>query len=181
MKRQFEFCAGSLSLDFIDTVARRATDPTDLFDEPEDLKRWLSQAGLLDSAPIRDCHLHEAKRLRNTIYKLMLSVVDDRALPPAAIGEINAVASLPDLRPQFKHGAVVHCSADASSAALSTIAADAINNLRPEFRARLRQCPDCGMLFRDNSRPGRRKWCSSKSGCGNRAKVRRHRANRRGD
>jgi predicted RNA-binding Zn ribbon-like protein len=31
------------------------------------------------------------------------------------------------------------------------------------------------MLFFDASPPGKRLWCSSSSGCGNRAKTRRHR------
>ncbi|MBJ7439049.1 MAG: CGNR zinc finger domain-containing protein, partial [Sphingopyxis sp.] len=40
---------------------------------------------------------------------------------------------------------------------------------------RLRECDGCKMYFLDNTRGRRRRWCSSASGCGNRAKVRRHR------
>ena len=40
---------------------------------------------------------------------------------------------------------------------------------------RVRRCanPDCGWLFVDDSRAGKRRWCSMSS-CGNRAKARRH-------
>ena len=40
---------------------------------------------------------------------------------------------------------------------------------------RVRRCanPQCGWLFLDDSRAGKRRWCSMQS-CGNRAKARRH-------
>src|SRR5580704_15548830 len=40
---------------------------------------------------------------------------------------------------------------------------------------RVRRCanPECGWLFLDDSRAGKRRWCSMQS-CGNRAKARRH-------
>ena len=40
---------------------------------------------------------------------------------------------------------------------------------------RVRRCanPECGWLFLDDSRAGKRRWCSMSS-CGNRAKARRH-------
>ena len=40
---------------------------------------------------------------------------------------------------------------------------------------RVRRCanPECGWLFLDDSRAGKRRWCSMTS-CGNRAKARRH-------
>jgi predicted RNA-binding Zn ribbon-like protein len=40
---------------------------------------------------------------------------------------------------------------------------------------RVRRCanPECGWLFLDDSRAGKRRWCSM-SACGNRAKARRH-------
>jgi hypothetical protein len=40
---------------------------------------------------------------------------------------------------------------------------------------RVRRCanPECGWLFLDDSRAGKRRWCSMSS-CGNRARARRH-------
>ncbi|MFE7743242.1 CGNR zinc finger domain-containing protein [Nocardia sp. NPDC057455] len=39
---------------------------------------------------------------------------------------------------------------------------------------RVRAAGDCGLLFVDASRPGRRRWCSMDR-CGNLSKVRRYR------
>lgn len=45
---------------------------------------------------------------------------------------------------------------------------------------RVRSCPgqDCGWLFLDTSKAGRRRWCSMAI-CGNRMKTKRHRARAR--
>ena len=42
-------------------------------------------------------------------------------------------------------------------------------------RDKVRRCanPECGWLFLDDSRAGKRRWCSMLA-CGNRAKARRH-------
>lgn len=47
---------------------------------------------------------------------------------------------------------------------------------------RVRSCPgeDCGWLFLDTSKAGRRRWCSMAI-CGNRLKTKRHRARARLD
>ncbi|MFE7130281.1 CGNR zinc finger domain-containing protein [Streptomyces sp. NPDC057638] len=42
-------------------------------------------------------------------------------------------------------------------------------------RVRVCAAHDCQLLFADTSRPGRRRWCSMER-CGNREKVRAHRA-----
>ncbi|AUH35363.1 hypothetical protein CUV01_10410 [Paracoccus tegillarcae] len=55
------------------------------------------------------------------------------------------------------------------------VATDAISLLGTTRKDRLRRCPGCNMLFFDGSPPGRRKWCSSTAGCGNRQKIRKHR------
>ena len=47
--------------------------------------------------------------------------------------------------------------------------------LTSEDRHRLKLCDGCGRLFHDASRNHSRRWCDMQ-GCGNRAKVRRHRA-----
>lgn len=62
-------------------------------------------------------------------------------------------------------------------AALSVLARDAIDLFGGPLARRVRVCAaeDCGLLFVDASRPGRRRWCSMQR-CGNLAKVRKHRA-----
>ena len=62
-------------------------------------------------------------------------------------------------------------------AVLSAVARDGINVLTGTIAGRLRECEggDCRLVFLDASRPGSRRWCSMER-CGNRAKVRAHRA-----
>lgn len=67
--------------------------------------------------------------------------------------------------------------AEPLSAALSTIARDAIDLISGVNADRIRECaaPDCAFLFLDTSRPGTRRWCAMNR-CGNREHVRRHRS-----
>jgi len=180
MIRPFEFVAGSLALDFVDTLAGRAKEPAELLAEPGDLVRWFREARLVHSIILGEAELAAARELRETIHATVLAVVEDIVPSVEAVARINSAAAKPDLRPQYVNGDVVLHAQNPLEAALSRIAADAINDLSPAMCGRLRRCPDCKMLFRDNSRPGKRKWCSSASGCGNRAKVRRHRARHKG-
>lgn len=64
---------------------------------------------------------------------------------------------------------------DPETVIIGEIALDAWKVLTPERLARLRECAgrDCSRFFIDESRNGSRRWCSM-SGCGNRAKARRH-------
>ncbi|ERK71913.1 hypothetical protein N136_01733, partial [Leifsonia aquatica ATCC 14665] len=61
--------------------------------------------------------------------------------------------------------------------ALGTIARDAVRLFGPEADGRIRECSadDCDLVYLDTSRSGNRRWCSMQR-CGNRAKVRAHRA-----
>jgi predicted RNA-binding Zn ribbon-like protein len=61
------------------------------------------------------------------------------------------------------------------------VARSAVEVLTGDDLSRVRMCPgagDCGWLFYDTSRNGRRRWCSME-GCGSRVKMRRHYATHR--
>lgn len=65
---------------------------------------------------------------------------------------------------------------DALDRPLWPVAFSAVEVLVDGDLDRIRQCPgasDCGWLFYDTSRSGRRRWCSME-GCGSRVKMRRH-------
>ncbi|MCC7276614.1 MAG: CGNR zinc finger domain-containing protein, partial [Alphaproteobacteria bacterium] len=66
-------------------------------------------------------------------------------------------------------------SADALASPLARVARDAADLLASPRLARVRRCADerCGWLFLDADRGPGRRWCSM-TGCGNRAKARRH-------
>jgi predicted RNA-binding Zn ribbon-like protein len=176
-RRTFEFKAGARCLDLVDTVAARASTPVELLSGTRDLDRWLHLAGL---APESVCcagagDLMGAKLLREAIYRAAKAITEGAAPDERDVRLINALALKPPARPQLKGGVVTYYAVQAIEAALSALAADAIECFSVKRRDRIRKCRECQMLFFDTSRPGRRMWCSSASGCGNRAKVRRHR------
>jgi predicted RNA-binding Zn ribbon-like protein len=182
-RSSFEFTAGSVCLDFVDTVAHRPDRPRDLLSSPERLTAWFGQAGLgtVPAALATERQLRDARELREAIHRAAGATILGAEPTPLDLERINRHARAAPPRPQFIDGEVVWTAKAGIEAGLSAIAADAVLRLAPDQRARLRACPACSMQFFDNSRPGKRKWCSSQSGCGNREKVQRHRAARFGE
>jgi predicted RNA-binding Zn ribbon-like protein len=95
---------------------------------------------------------------------------------------LNRAAAMPPLTPRLDpmtrdfswHRPTV-------GAAMSEVARDALAMLGdPDQRRRVRACanPDCERLFYDDSRPGRRRWCSPDR-CGDQARARAYRARRK--
>jgi len=176
--RPFEFKAGTRALNLVDTLAGRSSaQPVDLLSTPHDLERWLHLAGLNCAPPgsVRVADLETTRALREAIYRAARAVSEGSVPDEKDVALLNATASKSPPRPQLNKGVVLYRSANAPEAVLSALAADAIECLGVERCERIRTCPECRMLFFDTSRPGQRRWCSSASGCGNRAKVRRHR------
>lgn len=174
---KFEFIAGCLSLSFVDTLGGRGGVPVERLAAPQDLVDWLAAAGLpLPPASLVDgSDLLEARELREAIHLCGLATISGKHLPEGALELLNRSAARPPLRPRLCGNSLSWEAKRPREAALSTIAADALMTLAPPVAGRIRLCPECRMMFVDNSRPGRRRWCSSTSGCGNRAKVRGHR------
>jgi len=176
--RPFEFISGSLCLDLVDTLANRRAEPAERLLMPGDLDRWLDAAHLV--CPLRErstrVNLAHARALREAIYRFGLAAVENRLPEPADRKRINLWAARMPLRPTIDSGRITMTAARPVEAALSTVAGDAVELILGQQRSRIRICPDCCMMFVDTSRPGKRRWCSSASGCGNRAKVRNHRS-----
>jgi predicted RNA-binding Zn ribbon-like protein len=177
---QFEFISGSLCLDFVDTLANRCAAPIERLVTPGDLDRWFEAAGLV--GPVRKkstpANLADARSLRDAIFRLGLTAIENEPIASAVADTINHWAIQMPLRPTIAGSHIVLTARQPIEAALSTIAANAIELVLGRQRSRIRVCPECRMVFVDTSRPGKRRWCSSASGCGNRAKVRAHRSRR---
>lgn len=173
----FAFISGSLCLDFVDTLGNRRADPVERLVVPADLDAWLVAAGLgqarrRNSSPAL---LTEARELRDAVYRFGLAALDKTSGDSADITTINRWAAKMPLRPSIDGTHIRLTAPRPVEAALSMIAADAVELILGPLGSRIRICPECRMVFVDTSRPGRRRWCSSDSGCGNRAKVRAHR------
>jgi len=179
-RQRFEFIAGSLGLCFVDTFGDRNGVGIERLTDPSSLVDWLQAAGLLGAQadPATQEQLEGARSLREAIHRSGLRIMAAGMPASSDMAIVNAAALKPPLRPQWRESSIVHMAEVPVEAALSVIAADALYLFGSPLAARIRTCPECAMMFVDTSRPGRRRWCSSARGCGNRAKVNRLRARR---
>ena len=174
--RDFEFKAGSLCLDLFDTVSERGCGDVDLLATEADVARWVTGTGRLAYAAVAVGDIAALRNLREAIFNAATACIDGAPMDEADLAVINAAASVGAPRPVLTRNGVVMRADDPFAAMMAEIASDAIALLGGERRARLRRCGGCNMLFFDASPPGRRKWCSSAAGCGNKAKTRNRRA-----
>jgi predicted RNA-binding Zn ribbon-like protein len=181
----FRFRGGRPSLNLVATVGwRDSENPIERLRDTTCLAQWIVAAGLLNHKPaITEVDLCEARELREAIYQVANSVI--LRTPPAEpdIRIINRFAAHPVQIPQLSSaGKELSLSVEQDTAVipsiLSEIARDAIQLLGSPSRTRIKRCarPDCTLLFVDESRSGRRRWCSMLA-CGNRAKTVSYRRN----
>jgi predicted RNA-binding Zn ribbon-like protein len=170
----FRFRSGRLCLDFIATVGDRDHLAFDRWRETQDFGRWCVEAGLSPGrSAVSDDQIDAARRLRETLYRLVTSALAGIRPNPIDLHLINAAAHSPPLVPQLTAiGEPPTWTSDSPyEAVLATIARDAIDLLSGGGLDRVRQCADahCSILFVDSSRPGKRRWCAM-NGCGNKVK-----------
>jgi predicted RNA-binding Zn ribbon-like protein len=194
---------GQLCLDFVNTVGGRSTPVSirtatpirdDMLNEYADVVAWSLHAGLL-TEPEAGRLLTEAEQrgkeaavafnraiaLREAIYRLCLAVAQRKKTQAADLILLNE-----ELDEARRHEALVPGKENfvwqwtaqdkALDRMLWPIADSAAEFLTAGDLTRLRECggEDCGWLFEDTSRNGKRQWCMMED-CGNLAKVRRFR------
>ena len=175
---QWWFDSGALSLDFAYSGAMGDNPEWEDLHSPDDLSSWLDGRfpDLLTAATDRD--LTDALALRTAIARSATAAGRGEAPSADDVDIINLFAATPDIPPALAGGSRQAGRAKARPAqALSAMAREAVELFTPEQRERIRLCAadDCGLVFYDESRSNNRRWCSMKR-CGNRAKVRTHRA-----
>jgi predicted RNA-binding Zn ribbon-like protein len=126
-----------------------------------------------ESPPATD----DAHPLRAEILRIAAAVAGDTTPHPADVAVVNEVAARPPLAYALRPEGGTTVVDPTVAAALATLARDAVDLFGGPLARRVRICAadDCGLLFVDASRPGKRRWCSMER-CGNRAKIRTHRA-----
>lgn len=163
------FDAGCLAFDF-------AAAPR--FVNPADVGEWLAQRfPRVDPRDADERDLADALALRAAIERLAACAADAAPFLPADVDAVNLYAATPDVPPLLDGGRRQAGAGRLRVAqALSSVARDAIAVLAGDL-GRIRRCEadDCDLVFRDDSRTANRRWCSMQR-CGNRAKVRAHRA-----
>ena len=175
------FDSGSLALDFATTGAIGGTGiaaRADRLHTPDDLSTWLRERYPVAIGVARTRDLFDAISLRDAIGLMAIRASRGESPAPADIDVVNLYAATPDVPPSIAGGTrQVGRSVHTVPQALSTIARDAVDLFDPANTGRIRQCDggDCDMVYLDTSRAATRRWCSMQR-CGNRAKVRAHRA-----
>jgi predicted RNA-binding Zn ribbon-like protein len=164
-----------LCLDFANTrYWRGQSAPTETLNEPADLATWTKAA---KAPPPKE--FEQAIALRETIYRLFDAQVEGKAASRDLETLNAALAQAPTRKALKRSKGGYEWDVDARSgtalALLAPVLWSAGDLLAGPRLDRVRRCanPECGWLFLDDSRAGKRRWCSM-SACGNRAKARRH-------
>jgi len=183
---RFQFVAGHLALDFINTVAFRA-DPgrkADHLQRAEDVHRWANQARLPDRAAINSgprvatAALRHIRAVREQLFAVFHAIASGDPIPADTLTRVgNALHECRAKRRLSVAGAEVRwawrVSARSTDYLLYPVLEAAADLLTSDSRGLVRQCEDadCGWLFLDRSNARKRRWCSM-ADCGNRNKVR---------
>lgn len=191
---RFEFIAGSLCLDFANTIH-------DLHDEDRgeelrgisDLLDWAREARLLSSAE-RDrlvAHYNRSPRdaatallkatsARDLLLSIFAAIANARPVSSQRLSELNsALAHAPGLLHVYRDADRIMTEWKSAAAELDGVLFNVLKSaaelLASDRLDRIRQCAatHCTWLFVDGSRNRGRRWCDM-STCGNRMKARRH-------
>ncbi|MGH7648650.1 MAG: CGNR zinc finger domain-containing protein [Gemmatimonadaceae bacterium] len=181
--RTFQFIAGNLALDFVNTVAYRAGVARDDLPTAEHVRRWARAAGLLGDRNSLLLGKHQLDRIhdvRETLHQLFQSLSGDSSRRANALARVNREFAAVTAKRQVRRAAgklewTWVTAANDPDKILGPILWSAMELLVGGKSPRVRQCEDetCGWLFIDRSQGGRRRWCRM-ADCGNRAKARRH-------
>ena len=165
---QWWFESGSLCLDFGYAS----------FINPADLAEWLGQRFSRVEHGATDRELRDAEGLADAIARVAIARTREVSATPDDIDVVNLYAAMPDVPPSLTGGRRQAGAGRVRVAqALASVARDAVDLFGERGIGRIRSCAasDCAMVFYDGSRSNNRRWCSMQR-CGNRAKVRAHRA-----
>lgn len=187
----FRFDPGALCLELLPTGGPGPLAYFEVLNEPADLVRWAEESRLpdglaaeagdglaVDGLAVSRAEVADARALRDALWRLTEGHVRGAPPGPDDLATLNDAAAHPPLTARLTaDGGRAWAAGGTGAGLLSTVARDAVDLFTGAYAHRIRACGahDCRLLFVDTSRPGKRRWCSMER-CGNRAKVRAHRA-----
>ncbi|MEU8650896.1 CGNR zinc finger domain-containing protein [Streptomyces sp. NPDC048737] len=178
--RPYRFDPGALCLELLVTGGPGAFARYEVLHEPADLVAWAVRSRLPEGLEptVSDAELGRVRTVRDALFLLTADRAHGRPQQPEHLDALNAAAAEAPLVPRLApDGTRAWAPGATGTQLLSTVARDAIDLFTGPYAHRVRECGahDCRLLFVDTSRPGRRRWCAMEH-CGNREKVRAHRA-----
>jgi predicted RNA-binding Zn ribbon-like protein len=185
---ELPFVGGHVALDFVNTAEERGhPDASDFLGTPADLGRWGQRYGLIGPQAVSDdgdqAEFQRAVRARELLYAIFLARRGGQPVSPeqaARLGELGADAyRAGKLRPGDDGTLSWRWDQSDLTAIRHVVVTSAIELLRAEPAARLKQCPGnhCGWFFLDTTKRGNRRWCSMAE-CGQEAKDEQRRLQR---
>lgn len=120
-----------------------------------------------------------ARRLRESVYRLVQAVIRGEQLPAPELHVLNEWAGRPALAPQIGPNLERQWTGGVESA-LTVLAREAVELLATSDRKLIRECaaaPECSRIYLDRSAGRRRRWCHMEW-CGSNAKMRAYRRRR---
>ncbi|MFE7644452.1 CGNR zinc finger domain-containing protein [Streptomyces phaeoluteigriseus] len=178
--KPYRFDPGALCLELLPTGGPGAFARYEVLHEPADLASWAARSRLTEGLElaVSERELVRAREVRDALFLLTADRAHGRPQRPEHLDALNAAAAEAPLVSRLTPDGTRAWAPDATGTQLlSTVARDAIDLFTGPHAHRVRECGahDCRLLFVDTSRPGRRRWCAMEH-CGNREKVRAHRA-----
>ncbi|NEB10086.1 CGNR zinc finger domain-containing protein [Streptomyces coelicoflavus] len=179
--KPYRFDPGALCLELLTTGGPGAFARWEVLHEPADLAAWAGRSRLPDGLELAldRTDVARARTLRDALFLLAADRAHGRPLHPGHLDAVNAAAAEAPLVTRLEPDGTRGWAPGPATGTrlLSTVARDAIELFTGPYADRVRECGahNCYLLFVDTSRPGRRRWCAMEH-CGNREKVRAHRA-----
>ncbi|MFI2436780.1 CGNR zinc finger domain-containing protein [Streptomyces sp. NPDC018693] len=178
--KPYRFDPGALCLELLTTGGPGAFARHEMLHEPADVISWAARSRLPEGLELAVDYgeLARIREFRDALFLLTADRAHGRPARPEQLDVINAAAAEPSLVPRLTaDGSHAWAPGATGTRLLGTLARDAIGLFTGPYADRIRECGahDCYLLFVDTSRPGRRRWCAMEH-CGNREKVRAHRA-----
>lgn len=180
------FIAGNLAIDFINTQFGVGDEHQECLQDDSSVIAWLQQAGVLskysENPPPGIAQL--ARELRENMRELLISARQGRAADPSIVNRVLE-QGCPIQHIEWQPAEAVfqkkiHLRNMESESLLQPVAWALVQLLTEDNVQLVKECEasDCILLFHDQTKSHRRRWCSMAS-CGNRMKAAAHRARKK--
>lgn len=180
---------GLLCLDFINSVHDRHEEPLrDYFSGIHDLIHWAKRLGVIDSKkekkltaeadsrPEKSARFfNSAVAFRELMFVIFWNIISGKKVPPAELKKFNKMLTVyfPYLQiKQSNKGFEEQWLLEETDfkRLLAPILNDCYETLLSDKLRRIKECDNCGWLFYDTTKNGKRRWCSMQT-CGSNVKA----------